>query len=555
LLALDTGLGDDHAMLGLMQDIPLTTTWIFERGEKYFGTKSVITRTAKDIERITFADLIAESRRVAGALDALGISADGRVGTFAWNSARHLGLYFAIPGTGRVMHTLNIRYFPEQLIYTVEHAEDEAVFVDRSLLPLFGKYLPQLPNVKHVVVMDDGSSAEIPDDPRIASYTDLVAVTHPIDFGDRVRDEQQAAALCYTTGTTGHPKGVLYSHRSTWLHSFAALTTAVFGLSETDTVLPVVPMFHANAWGLPYAGFMAGANLVMPGPDLSPPALLELLESERVTVTGGVPTIWMGMLPLLEGRDLSALRTIICGGSAVPKALSEAWRAKIGLPLSQAWGMTEMSPLGSVCIIRSEFADLDEDQKADIRATAGIAPPGVDMRIIDGETGQEQPWDDESTGELECRGPWIAKQYFRTDEPGEQFTADGWLRTGDVGAISPLGYLRLVDRTKDLVKSGGEWISSVAVENEIMGHPKVAEAAVIAVPHPKWSERPLACVVVTDGESLTREELLDYLRERLSAWQLPDDVVFIDEVPKTSVGKFSKKTLRDRFADHVLPTA
>jgi fatty-acyl-CoA synthase len=263
----------------------------------------------------------------------------------------------------------------------------------------------------------------------------------------------------------------------------------------------------------------------------------------------------MGMVPLLEGRDLSALRTIICGGSAVPKALSEAWRAKIGLPLSQAWGMTEMSPLGSVCIIRSEFAELDEEQKADIRATAGIAPPGVDMRIIDAATGEEQPWDDESTGELECRGPWIAKQYFRTDEPGEQFTQDGWLRTGDVGAISPLGYLRLVDRKKDLVKSGGEWISSVAVENEIMGHPNVAEAAVIAVPHPKWSERPLACVVIKDGESLTREELLDYLRERLSAWQVPDDVVFIDEVPKTSVGKFSKKTLRDRFADHVLPTA
>ncbi len=408
--------------------------------------------------------------------------------------------------------------------------------------------------MKHIVVMDDGAAAEIPDDPRIVSYTDLVGATEPIDFGDRVRDERQAAALCYTTGTTGHPKGVLYSHRSTWLHSFAALTSAVFGLSELDTILPVVPMFHANAWGLPYAGFMAGASLVMPGPDLSPPALLELLESERVTVTGGVPTIWMGMVPLLDGRDLSALRTIICGGSAVPKALSEAWRAKIGLPLSQAWGMTEMSPLGSVCTIRSEFADLDEEQKADIRATAGIAPPGVEMRIVEAETGQVQPWDDESTGELECRGPWIAKQYFRTDEPGEQFTQDGWLRTGDVGAISPLGYLRLVDRTKDLVKSGGEWISSVAVENEIMGHPKVAEAAVIAVPHPKWSERPLACVVAKEGESLTREELRDYLGERLSAWQVPDDVVFIDEVPKTSVGKFSKKTLRDRFADHVLPT-
>jgi fatty-acyl-CoA synthase len=294
---------------------------------------------------------------------------------------------------------------------------------------------------------------------------------------------------------------------------------------------------------------------VMPGPDLSPKGILSLLESEQVTFTAGVPTIWMGMVPLLEDYDLSALRIIICGGSAVPKVLSEAWRAKVGLPITQAWGMTEMSPLGTVCTIRSEFADLPEQDKADVRATAGIAPPGVELRIVDAETRAELPWDDEASGELECRGPWIAKQYFRTDEPGEQYAPDGWLRTGDVASISPLGYLRLVDRTKDLVKSGGEWISSVDLENEIMGHPKVAEAAVIAVPHPKWSERPLACVVVKPHETLTREEVLEYLRERLSSWQLPDDVVFIDEVPKTSVGKFSKKTLRDRFADHVLPTA
>jgi fatty-acyl-CoA synthase len=312
-------------------------------------------------------------------------------------------------------------------------------------------------------------------------------------------------------------------------------------------------MFHANAWGLPYACLLTGASMVMPGPDLSPGAIMELLESEKVTITAGVPTIWMGMAPLLEGRDLSALRLIICGGSAVPKVLSETYREKIGMPIRQAWGMTETSPLGSVCIERGELADADEDVKADLRATAGIAPPGIELRIVDAETGEAQPWDDEATGELEARGPWVAKQYYRTDEPGEQFSPDGWLRTGDVAAISKLGYVRLVDRTKDLVKSGGEWISSVELENQIMAHPKIAEAAVIAVPHPKWGERPLACVVVKDGEQLTREEVLAYLGDRLTKWQVPDDVVFIDEVPKTSVGKFSKKTLRDKFAEYELP--
>jgi fatty-acyl-CoA synthase len=542
-------------MLGLMQDVPLTTTWILDRATQHFPDKPIVTRTATGIERGTVGELAAQTRRLAGAIDALGVSPDGRVGTFAWNTARHVGLYFAIPGTGRVMHTLNIRYFAEHLIYTVEHAADEVVFVDRSLLPLFGQHLPRLSTVKHVVVMDDGATCEIPDDPRIVDYDELLAGADEIELTGRVTDEQQAAAICYTTGTTGNPKGVLYSHRSTWLHSLVILTTGAFGLRESDRVLPVVPMFHANAWGLPYAAMMGGATLVMPGPDLSPPGLLDLMESERVTIAAGVPTIWMGMLPLLDGRDLSQLRTVISGGSAVPKSLSEAWRAKIGIPITQAWGMTELSPLGSVCTIRSEVQDLPEAQLADIRATAGLAPPGVEMRIVDGDSGEVLPWDDNSSGELECRGPWVARQYYRTDEPGEQFTADGWLRTGDVAAISPLGYLRLVDRTKDLVKSGGEWISSVELENEIMSHPKVAEAAVIAVSHPKWSERPLACVVVRPGEELTRDEVLDYLRTRLSSWQLPDDVVFIDEVPKTSVGKFSKKTLRDRFADYQLPTA
>ncbi|MDT4938630.1 MAG: hypothetical protein QOG80_2301 [Pseudonocardiales bacterium] len=553
VLAAPLGVDNDRCMLGLMQDLPLTTTWILDRADQYFGTKDVITRTADGIERRTVADVVAETRRLASALDGLGLTPDARVGTFAWNTARHLALYFAIPGTGRVMHTLNIRYFPEQLIYTVTHAEDEAIFVDRSLLGVFGRVLPELSGVRHIVVMDDGASDELPDDPRVLRFTDLVDAAEPIELEGRVSDERQAAAICYTTGTTGNPKGVVYSHRSTWLHSIGTMTSGVFAIRESDRILPVVPMFHANAWGLPYTAMMAGASLVMPGPDLSPHGLLNLLESEKVTVTGGVPTIWMGMLPLIDGHDLSSLRTIICGGSAVPKALSEAWRAKIGLPLTQAWGMTELSPLGSVCSIRSELAALPEDELANIRATGGIAAPGVEMRIVDAETRAELPWDDHASGELECRGPWIARQYYRTDEPGEQFAPDGWLRTGDVASLSPLGYLRLVDRTKDLVKSGGEWISSVDLENEIMAHPKVAEAAVIAVPHARWGERPLACVVVADGETLTREEVLDFLRDRLTSWQLPDDVVFIDEVPKTSVGKFSKKTLRDKFSAYELP--
>jgi fatty-acyl-CoA synthase len=534
-------------MQGLMQDVQLTTNLILERGERFFGTRTATTRTATGIERTTYGELAGETRRLAGTLDALGVSPDGRVATFAWNTARHVALYFAIPGSGRVMHTANIRYFPEQLIYTFDHAENEVAFVDRSLLGLFGQYLPKLTKLKHVVVMDDGAPTELPDDPRIIHYDELVPGSREVELSGRVSDENTAAAICYTSGTTGNPKGVVYSHRSTWLHSMGVLTASTFALTDADRVLPVVPMFHANAWGLPYAALMAGASLVMPGPDLSPNGLLELIAAERVTVAAGVPTIWMGMVPLLDKHDLTSLRTVICGGSAVPKSLSEAWHKKIGLPITQAWGMTEMSPLGTVCNMRAELADLSEDEKADVRATAGIAPPGVETRIVDPESRDELSWDGQAVGELECRGPWLARQYYRTDAPGEQFTADGWLRTGDVATISPLGYVQLVDRTKDLVKSGGEWISSVELENEIMGHPKVAEAAVIAAPHEKWGERPLACVVAAPGESVTETEILEYLRDRVAKWKVPDEVVFLEEIPKTSVGKFSKRTLRDQL--------
>jgi fatty-acyl-CoA synthase len=540
-------------MHGLMQDIPLSTNLILRRGERFWGSRPVVTRTVTGFQRTTYAELAVETRRMAGVLDALGVSEGARVGSFAWNTAKHLQLYFAVPGSGRILHTINIRYFPDQLVYTINHADDEAIFVERSLLPVFAKLIPELDSVKHIVVIDDGAAADLPDDSRIVRYEELVAAADEVDFDDRISDEGQAAALCYTTGTTGNPKGVLYSHRSTWLHANAGLNAFGSAITDSDTVLPVVPMFHAMAWGLPYTSVMAGAALAMPGPDLSPAGLLALMASERVTYASGIPTLWMGMLPLVGDYDLSALNRMMCGGSAVPRSLSEGWREAIGVPITQGWGMTEISPVGSMSTLRAEFSDADEDERADARAKAGIALAGVDMRIVDTVTGAELPWDGSASGEVQVRGPWVARQYYRTDEPGEQFTADGWLRTGDVGTIDELGYLTLVDRTKDLIKSGGEWISSVALENAIMAHPAVAEAAVIAVPHPKWMERPLACVVVRPGQNLTEAEVLDFLGQSLSGWQLPDDVVFIDEVPKTSVGKFSKKTLRERFADRRLP--
>ena len=540
-------------MLGLMQDGPLTITSILERGERVFATREIVTKTATGKERASFADLGTEVRRQASVLDALGISPDGRVASFAWNTFRHLALYYSVPCTGRVLHTGNIRYFPEQLIYTFEHAEDEAVFVDRSLLGLLAPLLPRMTTLKHVVVMDDGAPTPLPDDPRVVSYSELIDGAEPADLTGRITDEHTAAGICYTSGTTGNPKGVVYSHRSNWLHAIASLTSSVFGMTDGDRVLPVVPLFHANGWGYAHSTVMGGASMIMPGPDLSPAGLVDLMESEKVTVAAGVPTIWMGVAPLLEGRDLSRLRAVICGGSAVPVALSEAWREAIGVPITQAWGMTEMSPLGSVAKLRSEITTREEE--IETLATAGLIATGVSARIVDAVSREELPWDGETSGDLEVSGPWIARQYFKTDEPGDSFSPDGWLRTGDVAAITPLGYIKIVDRTKDLVKSGGEWISSVDLENQIMGHPKVAEAAVIALPHPKWGERPLACVVVREGEALNRDDLLAWLTDRVGRWQVPDDVVFIDEVPKTSVGKFSKKTLREQYANHVLPTA
>ena len=531
-------------MQGQMQSYPLTLVHPFERAERLFSDKSIVTATPGGLERTTYREWAERTRRLGGVLDALGVSADGRVGTFAWNTARHLELYFAAPCSGRVLHTLNIRLVPEQLRFVADHAGDEVIFADRSLLKLLWPLIDDLPSVEHVVVMDDGDG-DIPDDDRIRDYEALLAHAEPIEF--HVADENSAAAMCYTSGTTGNPKGVVYSHRSSVLHCMSSLFADTLAVSEADTIMPVVPMFHANAWGLAQAGVLAGSNYVLPGPDLSPRALAELMESEKVTLAAGVPTIWMGVLDEIDGRDLSALKRILCGGSAVPKALSEAYREKTGLPILHAWGMTETSPLGSVCRLRSTMRDLPEPERAGIRATQGIASPFVECRIVDPNTDAELPWDGEARGELQCAGPWIAAGYYGGAGP-EAFTADGWLRTGDVAVITPEGYIKLVDRTKDLVKSGGEWISSVELENEIMAHPKVKEAAVIGVHDEKWGERPLACVVPEDGEQLAEDDIKGFLDGRVAKWWIPESFEFIDEVPKTSVGKFSKKTLRERFA-------
>ena len=534
-----------------MQHYPLTIDSLFRRAERLFPHKTVADGTGGGaVRQMTYGTWAERTRRLGGVLDDLEISADGRVGTFGWNSTRHLELYFAAPCTGRVLHTLNIRLFPDQLSYIVNHAEDEVIFVDRSLVASLWPLVGGLSTVRQYVVMDDGAG-DLPDDPRLVDYEDLLAGARPVDF--EVRDEERAASMCYTSGTTGNPKGVVYSHRSVTMHSMGAMLADTLAVSESDVILPVVPMFHANAWGLCQAGVAAGSTIMFPGRDLSPTHVADLMVEQGVTLAAGVPTIWMGVLPLLDGRDTSRLKRIVCGGSAVPKALSEAYREKTGLPILQAWGMTETSPLASVCRITSTVAGRPEEELADLRATQGVLSLLVEGRIVDPDSLEELPWDGKASGELQVRGPWIARTYYDDPRAGDSFTPDGWLRTGDVATVTPDGYIHLVDRTKDLIKSGGEWISSVELENHLMAHPAVAEAAVIAIPHERWVERPLACVVLRPDHEVDKAELMAFLEARVAKWWLPDDLVFIDEVPKTSVGKFSKKDLRDRFAGYQLP--
>jgi len=539
-------------MDGLMMNVPLSLSHIFNRAEHLFPDKEVVTATPTGRERTSYGQWAERTRRLGGALDNLGITSDGRVATFSWNTARHLELYFAPPCTGRVAHTLNLRLFPDQLTYIVNHAEDEVIFLDQSVAGLLWPLMDQFETVRHVVLMDDGAPPPDPAEigPDVHDYEELIADASPVDWMSVA--ENRAGSMMYTSGTTGNPKGVVYSHRSMVLHTFGVMMADTIGVCERDVVLPVVPMFHANAWGLAHAGVATGATLVMPGADLSPVALAKLIEEERVTVAAGVPTIWMGVLPELAGRDVSALRSIPCGGSAVPRSLSEGYREQTGMPILQAWGMTETSPIAAVCHIKSTLDHLDDEAKADLRTSVGLVAPGVDFRVVNPESGEELLWDGESRGELQVQGPWVARTYYNDERAAESFTDDGWLRTGDVATVNSEGYISLVDRTKDLIKSGGEWVSSVELENEIMAHPDVIEAAVIGVASTKWGERPMACVVAAEGTAVSAEDILIWLKDRVPKWWMPDQVEFIDEVPKTSVGKFSKKTLRDRFTDVVV---
>jgi acyl-CoA synthetase (AMP-forming)/AMP-acid ligase II len=540
-------------MQGLMMDYPLTLTPLLERAYRLFPNKEIVTKAGPTLKRLTYAEMFGRVGRLANALEKLGVRRGDRVATFAWNNAYHLEIYFAVPSMGAVLHPLNLRLPGDQLAYIIDHADDQVVFVDPSLLPAVEKLAPHLKKVRHYIVLGD----KVPEGttlPNVHAYEELIQGVGG-DYPWPRLDENDAAAMCYTSGTTGNPKGVVYSHRSIVLHSLGLSMTDSFGLSERDTFMPVVPMFHVLAWGTPFACTMLGTKQVFPGPHLQPRDLAELIQEEKVTLTAGVPTLWIGLLNLLDKEyyDLSSLRGMIVGGAAAPQWMIEAFDKKHNLNVMHAWGMTELSPLGTVSRLKSYQLDLPETDRFSLRAKQGTAVPLVDIRAVD-EQGQEVPWDGKAFGELQVRGPWIISQYFNDERSADSF-AEGWFRTGDVVTIDPEGFVQIVDRTKDLVKSGGEWISSVDLENAIMSHPKVLEAAVIAVPHPKWQERPLACVAPKPDfkDSLTKEEIIEHIKPQFARWALPDDVVFIEAVPKTSVGKFDKKVLRAQFAEYVLP--
>jgi fatty-acyl-CoA synthase len=528
---------------GLMQhDHPLTVRHILDRMRRLYADSEVVTLREGGVTRASYGEIAGRVDRLAGALKALGVGPADRVGTFAWNGQEHLEVYLAAPCTGAVLHTLNIRLAADQLIYIANHAEDKVVFVDDSLVETLEPLAGSFETVEHFVVMGDGDTGSLPGAVR---YEDLLAAqTDGFDYPDL--DDRSAAGLCYTSGTTGNPKGVLYSHRSTLLHASAVLYADNLGLRSTDRVLPVVPMFHANAWGLAHAAPLTGADLVMPGRFLQGEPLARLIESERVTVAGGVPTIWLDVLGYADEHrpDLSSLRTVACGGSAVPPALMRAFAERHDVHITQAWGMTETSPVATVA--HPPKGAGDEEAWA-ARAKAGRPLPFLEVRIVD-DAGAEVAWDGESTGELEIRGPWIARAYYN-DPSGDEKFHDGWLRTGDVAAIDSQGFVKITDRAKDVIKSGGEWVSSVDLEVALMAHDDVAEAAVIAKPDERWQERPLACVVRRPGREVTAEQLVEHLAGLVAKWWIPDEFAFIDEVPKTSVGKFDKKVLRRRLAE------
>jgi fatty-acyl-CoA synthase len=540
----------------MMMNVPFRVTSMLEHAERYFAKKEVTSRTMSGIRKFSYREIGERTRRLSSSLKRLGVQKGERIGTLAWNHHRHLEAYFAIPGVEAVLHTINIRLSPQHIAYIINHADDQILLIDQDILPLVEAIKDHIPNVKAFILLTDED--ELPKSPLqpLYHYEKLLETGDPgYEFPQNV-DENDPVGMCYTSATTGNPKGVTYTHRSTVLHSMALGLADCGAVSESDVCMPVVPMFHVNAWGLPYAATWFGSKQVMPGPQFTPQLLAELIEMEQVTVTAGVPTIWMGLLRELDQKsyETSSLRAVLCGGSAAPKGMIKAFQEKHKIPFMHAYGMTETSPLVISTRLKTYQTDLDDEAKLDIKAKQGYVVPGVEMKVI-GANG-EVKWDGNEMGELLLRSNWIADEYYNDDRTEGTFV-DGWLYTGDVVTVDEEGFVKIVDRTKDLIKSGGEWISSVDLENAIMAYPDVFEASVIAVPHPEWQERPLACVVLKPEAKgkVPKEDILEYLKPQFAKWWIPDDIVFMDEIPKTSVGKFLKRTLRDQLKDHYMTPA
>ena len=541
-------------MFGLMQDRPLMISDLIEFAAVNHADGEIVSRTVEGpIHRYTYKECASRARQLAKALEKLGIQQGDCMGTMAWNGYRHVEIYYAVSGMGAICHTINPRLFPEQVIYIANHAEDKYIFTDLTFVPLFDKLAEHLPNVKGYIVMTDEEHMPETSLSNVICYESLMA-TADDDYQWPTFDERTASSLCYTSGTTGNPKGASYSHRSTVLHSYAVCTPAGLGLSNAETILPVVPMFHVNAWGIPYAAAMCGAKMVMPGPQMDGESIYELMESEKVTISAGVPTIWMMLLAYMKenNKKFSSMQRTVIGGAAAPRAMIETFEKEYDVHVVHAWGMTEMSPIGTVCNFKKKHDSLSPDEKLDLSLKQGRAVYGVDMKIV-GPDGQKLPWDGKAFGNLMVRGPWITSGYFK-GEGGNILDEEGFFDTGDVATIDADGYMQITDRSKDVIKSGGEWISSIDVENEAIGCKGIAEAAVIAVPHPKWDERPLLLAVKEEGAAVTKEDVIDHLKGSLAKWQLPDDVVFVNELPHTATGKILKTKLRSEYGDYKLPT-
>jgi fatty-acyl-CoA synthase len=542
-------------MKGLMMDTQLLISSIAQHAERFHGDREIVSVTADNPRhRYTFREAIGRAKQLANALGRLGVKQGDRVASLAWNDYRHLEIYYGVSGSGYVCHTINPRLFPEQIVYIINHAEDRFICVDAMFVPLLEAIADKIPNVEGFIIMTDEAHMPKTSLSNVMCYETLLAAESP-EFDWPEIDERSASALCYTSGTTGNPKGVLYDHRSTILHAYATLAIDVAGASSRDVVLPVVPFFHVNAWDIPYSALMAGAKLVLPGPKMGDgEALYELMDGEDVTMALGVPTVWLALLQYTEkaGKRLDKLERSLVGGAAVPRAMIEAFRDKHGVELRQGWGMTETSPIGTVNTIKAGLEGLSKDEQLDLATRAGRGIFGVELRIV-GDDGEKLPWDGKAFGALQVRGPWVCSDYFKLEGSGGTHTNDGWFETGDVATIDPQGYVAITDRTKDVIKSGGEWISSIELENTAMGHPAVAEAAVIGVAHPKWTERPLLVVTKAAGEDVSKEDLLAYFDGKVATWWIPNDVVFVDELPHTATGKVKKIELRKQFAEYRLP--